>query len=194
MASRGGPRAEGTDGSDFQHRERVASHYQMSVALKSEIRKLNVAHFVIWLLMAAQVVVSQLNLVPQRLVSAPYQWQYLYLLSLLPTAASWASLPRNNAGYLLAAMMGAGLASVAPLLYGSMEMLAPLQQLLRHGTTSRYILGVSAVSVQYLVVVLSVQLHGWNIYYSKKLLDQWLTATSGSSRASAPPPSDKKNK
>lgn len=29
MASRGGPRAAGTDGSDFQHRERVASHYQM---------------------------------------------------------------------------------------------------------------------------------------------------------------------
>ena len=29
MASRAGPRAMGTDGSDFQHRERVASHYQM---------------------------------------------------------------------------------------------------------------------------------------------------------------------
>uniref|UniRef100_A0A8C6G104 Protein jagunal homolog 1 n=1 Tax=Moschus moschiferus TaxID=68415 RepID=A0A8C6G104_MOSMO len=29
MASRAGPRAAGTDGSDFQHRERVATHYQM---------------------------------------------------------------------------------------------------------------------------------------------------------------------
>lgn len=29
MASRAGPRASGTDGSDFQHRERVATHYQM---------------------------------------------------------------------------------------------------------------------------------------------------------------------
>lgn len=29
MASRAGPRAAGTDGSDFQHRERVAMHYQM---------------------------------------------------------------------------------------------------------------------------------------------------------------------
>lgn len=29
MASREGPRAAGTDGSDFQHRERVALHYQM---------------------------------------------------------------------------------------------------------------------------------------------------------------------
>uniref|UniRef100_A0A3B5QQB3 Jagunal homolog 1b n=1 Tax=Xiphophorus maculatus TaxID=8083 RepID=A0A3B5QQB3_XIPMA len=55
MASRAGPRASGTDGSDFQHRERVASHYQMSVALKSEIRKLNIVHVLIWVLMAAQV-------------------------------------------------------------------------------------------------------------------------------------------
>lgn len=29
MASRAGPRAAGTDGSDFKHREKVASHYQM---------------------------------------------------------------------------------------------------------------------------------------------------------------------
>lgn len=29
MASRAGPRATGTDGSDFRHRERVAEHYQM---------------------------------------------------------------------------------------------------------------------------------------------------------------------
>lgn len=35
MASRAGPRALGTDGSDFQHRERVASHYQMRLVLKS---------------------------------------------------------------------------------------------------------------------------------------------------------------
>lgn len=55
MASRAGPRAVGTDGSDFQHRERVASHYQMSVSLKSEIRKLNIVHLLIWVLMAAQV-------------------------------------------------------------------------------------------------------------------------------------------
>uniref|UniRef100_A0A8C9D0Z8 Protein jagunal homolog 1 n=1 Tax=Panthera leo TaxID=9689 RepID=A0A8C9D0Z8_PANLE len=32
MASRAGPRAAGTDGSDFQHRERVAMHYQMRLS------------------------------------------------------------------------------------------------------------------------------------------------------------------
>uniref|UniRef100_A0A8C1PVW8 Jagunal homolog 1b n=1 Tax=Cyprinus carpio TaxID=7962 RepID=A0A8C1PVW8_CYPCA len=76
MASRSGPRATGTDGSDFQHRERVASHYQMSVALKSEIKKLNIAHAVVWLLVAAQVVVSQLNLVSHKVVHHTYRLQF----------------------------------------------------------------------------------------------------------------------
>lgn len=36
MASRAGPRAAGTDGSDFQHRERVAMHYQMRYEVRRE--------------------------------------------------------------------------------------------------------------------------------------------------------------
>ena len=44
MASRAGPRATGSDGSDFQHRERVAAHYQASVKAKSSIRKSLIPH------------------------------------------------------------------------------------------------------------------------------------------------------
>ena len=44
MAARAGPRAEGTDGSDFQHREKVASHYQQSATTKVKIRKSLVPH------------------------------------------------------------------------------------------------------------------------------------------------------
>lgn len=40
MASRAGPRAAGTDGSDFQHRERVAVHYQMRYEVSQEHRGL----------------------------------------------------------------------------------------------------------------------------------------------------------
>ncbi|XP_069020345.1 protein jagunal homolog 1-B [Embiotoca jacksoni] len=177
MASRAGPRAAGTDGSDFQHRERVASHYQMSVALKSEIRKLNIAHVLIWVLMAAQVIVSQLSLVSHKVVASPYQWEYPYLLSIIPTVFSFLALPRNNISYLVISMISAGLFCVAPLIYGSMEMFPVAQQLYRHGKAYRFIFGFSAVSVMYLVIVVAVQVHGWQIYYSKKLLDQWFTST-----------------
>ena len=39
MAARIGPRAQGTDGSDFSHRERVAEHYQMSAELKPKMKR-----------------------------------------------------------------------------------------------------------------------------------------------------------
>ena len=39
MAARIGPRAQGTDGSDFTHRERVATHYQQSAEMKAKLRR-----------------------------------------------------------------------------------------------------------------------------------------------------------
>lgn len=40
MASTIGPRAKGSDGSDYHHRERVASHYQISAELKSKLKRI----------------------------------------------------------------------------------------------------------------------------------------------------------
>ncbi|XP_006639245.1 protein jagunal homolog 1-A [Lepisosteus oculatus] len=177
MASRAGPRAAGTDGSDFKHRERVASHYQASVSLKSEIRKLNLVHVLIWALVAAQVIVNYLSLVSHDVVATPYQWEYLYLLSIFPSIFSFMSMPRNNISYLVISMISAGLFCIAPLIYGAMEMFPVAQQLYRHGKIYRFIFGFSAVSVMYLVMVIAVQVHAWQIYYSKKLLDAWFVST-----------------
>ncbi|KAE8612397.1 hypothetical protein XENTR_v10012840 [Xenopus tropicalis] len=177
MASRAGPRATGTDGSDFQHRERVASHYQMSASLKNEIKKLIYAHLVIWLLIAAQMCVSHLKLVSKDLVAMPYQWEYPYLLSLVPSLFGLVSFPRNNISYLVISMISTGLFSIAPLIYGTLEMFPMAQQLYRHGKAYRFIFGFSAISVMYLLMVVAVQVHGWQIYYSKKLLDAWFTNT-----------------
>uniref|UniRef100_A0AAQ5YH14 Uncharacterized protein n=1 Tax=Amphiprion ocellaris TaxID=80972 RepID=A0AAQ5YH14_AMPOC len=117
MTSRVGPRAVGAKDTDFKPRERVVPHYQMSASLKSEVRKLNLVHLLIWLLVAAQVTVSHFNLVSHDTVSMPYQWEYPYLLSLLPLLCSSLSLPKNNISYLVISMISAGLFSVAPLIY-----------------------------------------------------------------------------
>uniref|UniRef100_A0A8C5QWU3 Protein jagunal homolog 1 n=1 Tax=Leptobrachium leishanense TaxID=445787 RepID=A0A8C5QWU3_9ANUR len=177
MASRAGPRASGTDGSDYRHREKVAGHYQMSVSLKSEIKKLIYANLLIWCLIAGQIVVSHLKLVSHDLVAMPYQWEFPYLFSLAPALFGLFSFPRNNISYLVISMISTGLFSIAPLIYGSMEMFPMAQQLYRHGKAYRFIFGFSAVSVLYLVMVVAVQLHAWQLYYSKKLLDAWFSST-----------------
>lgn len=184
MTSRGGARpGGGTNGSDFKHKEKPSLYkekvpdYQMSASLKSEIWKLNLVHVVLWFLVAAQVTVSNLNLVPHDIVSVPFQWEYPYLLSLLPLLTSCLSLPSSNISYLVISMISSGLFSMAPLMYGCMEMFPVAQQLYRHGKAYRFIFGFSAVTVMYLVMVVAVQVHAWQLYYSKKLLDAWFDAT-----------------
>uniref|UniRef100_A0A8C7J7B8 Jagunal homolog 1a n=1 Tax=Oncorhynchus kisutch TaxID=8019 RepID=A0A8C7J7B8_ONCKI len=146
-------------------------------SLKSEIRKLNFVHLLLWLLVAAQVIVSKLDLVPSDTVAEPYRWEYPYLISLFPLVTGSLSLPKNNISYLVISMISSGLFSIAPLFYGSMEMLGEAQQLYRHGKAYRFIFGWAAVTVMYLVMVAAVQVHAWQIYYSKKLLDAWFDST-----------------
>uniref|UniRef100_A0A9J8BCP0 Jagunal homolog 1b n=1 Tax=Cyprinus carpio carpio TaxID=630221 RepID=A0A9J8BCP0_CYPCA len=137
----------------------------------STIQKLNITHAVVWLLVAAQVMVSQLNLISHKVVASPYQWEYPYLLRIIPTVFN------APVSYLLISMISAGLFCVPPILYGGMEMFPVAQQLYRHGKAYRFIFGFSAVSIMYLVLIISLQVHGWQIYYSKKLLDAWVTST-----------------
>ncbi|KAF7215517.1 protein jagunal homolog 1-A [Nothobranchius furzeri] len=177
MTSRAGLRSTGTNGSDFKPRERVVPHYQMSASLKSEVRKLNLVHLLIWLLVASQVIVSHFNLVSHDTVSVPYQWEYPYLLSLLPLLCSSLSLPKNNISYLVLSMISAGLFSIAPLIYGGMEMFPVAQQLYRHGKAYRFIFGFSAVTIMYLIMVVAIQVHAWQLYYMKSLLDSWFNTT-----------------
>ncbi|CAF90015.1 unnamed protein product, partial [Tetraodon nigroviridis] len=175
MASRVGPRSAGPNGS-VKHRERAAPNYQMRQihfisSLKSEVRKLNLVHLLIWLLVAAQVTVSHLHLVSHDTVSMPYQWEYPYLLSIIPLLCSSLSLPKNNISYLVLSMISGGLFSVAPLIYGGMEMFPVAHRLYRHGKAYRFIFGFSAVTVMYIIMVIAVQVHAWQLYYMKKLLD-----------------------
>lgn len=107
----------------------------------------------------------------------PYQWEYPYLLSLLPLLCSSLSLPKNNISYLVISMISAGLFSIAPLIYGGMEMFPLAQQLYRQGKAYRFIFGFSAVTVMYLIMVVAVQVHAWQLYYMKKLLDSWFNTT-----------------
>uniref|UniRef100_A0A8C1RFL2 Uncharacterized protein n=1 Tax=Cyprinus carpio TaxID=7962 RepID=A0A8C1RFL2_CYPCA len=98
----------------FKNRHLLVIKY-LHVALKSEIKNLNITHAVVWLLVAAQVMVSQLNLVSHKVVASPYQWEYPYLLSIIPTVFSFVALPKNNISYLVISVISAGLFCVAPI-------------------------------------------------------------------------------
>uniref|UniRef100_A0A671WRW8 Uncharacterized protein n=1 Tax=Sparus aurata TaxID=8175 RepID=A0A671WRW8_SPAAU len=159
MASGAGPRATGTDGSDFQHWERVASHDQMrSVLFKlTQTFKLFI-FYLLWLLsFHSQVTVSQLSLVSHKVVHHPDS------LLLLVAAPKQHQLP----GFL------------HNLLRASLHRPADLRL---HGDVPGGAAALSArqslpLHLQLLCCFSHVQLHAWQIYYSKKLLDQRFTST-----------------
>ncbi|KAI6203446.1 Protein jagunal-like protein [Aphelenchoides besseyi] len=55
MASKGGPRAVGTDGTDFGHRQRVANSIKMSVQMKFYLKGLFSLHILVLMSMWAKV-------------------------------------------------------------------------------------------------------------------------------------------
>lgn len=111
------------------------------MTLKYEIKKLIYVHLVIWLLLVAKISVGHLRLLSHDQVAMPYQWEYPYLLSIVPSVLGLLSFPRNNISYLVLSMISMGLFSIAPLIYGSMEMFPAAQQLYRHGKAYRFLFG-----------------------------------------------------
>nr|AAK14916.1 GL009 [Homo sapiens] len=177
MASRAGPRARHRR-SDFQHRERVAMHYQMSVTLKYEIKKLIYVHLVIWLLLVAKMSVGHLRLLSHDQVAMPYQWEYPYLLSILPSLLGLLSFPRNNISYLVLSMISMGLffhRSTHLWQHGDVPCCTAVLTAMARPTVSSLVF--LPFPSMYLVLVLAVQVHAWQLYYSKKLLDSWFTST-----------------
>ncbi|XP_035884955.1 LOW QUALITY PROTEIN: protein jagunal homolog 1-like [Phyllostomus discolor] len=165
------------DGHNFQHRKCVAMHYQMSVTLKDEIKKLIYMHLVIWLLLVAKMSVGHLRLLSHDQVGHALSVGVPCLLSIVPSLLGLLSFPRNNISYLVLSMISMGPFSIAPLIYGSMEMFPAVQQLYCHGKAYHFLFGFSAVSLMYLALELAVEVHAYQLCYSKKLLDPWFIST-----------------
>jgi len=90
MASRGGPMITGTDGADFEHRQRVAAHYQISALNKSRLKYCIFFHFLLFFAMLAKLsadILDRLDIfileIEELQVPAPLWWEYFWCISIL---------------------------------------------------------------------------------------------------------------
>eukprot|EP00731_Ephydatia_muelleri_P014982 Em0008g702a len=90
MAARIGPRAQGTDGSDFSHRERVAERYQRSAELKPKMKGI----------LCAQAACAISCLVLGIMVRFDYLFLAASLGYLIGITLCYSSLGRNTAPYI----------------------------------------------------------------------------------------------
>ena len=90
MAGKEGPRARGTDGSDFEHREQVASHYHHSVTLKSRLKNL----------LYAQAALAVVCLAVGILVHYDYPFLLCFSGYLVGIPLAYFSLKKNNVNFI----------------------------------------------------------------------------------------------
>lgn len=150
MAGREGPRAEGTDGSDYAHREKVADHYQKSVVLKSRLK----------FLLYAQSVLAVLCLAVGLIV----KYDYCFLLCstgyLVGIPLAYFSLKKNNVNFINTYGTACSMLGVFPMMF-------VLYLCVWTGTITRlrYLRLISAI----LVVVVN----GLGMHVAKSLMTSW---------------------
>ncbi|XP_031572843.1 protein jagunal homolog 1-like isoform X2 [Actinia tenebrosa] len=129
MSSRGGPRAAGTDGSDFTHRERVASHYRESVRHKLKVK------VCLWIhLFFVTCVVSWYGLAVLRLVkAAPQPWMLVWCISAFAALAGLTAIPKNKGTMMYVFAFGNLVTGIGPLMYGASFILTEVLNNYSHG-------------------------------------------------------------
>ncbi|XP_063614501.1 protein jagunal-like isoform X2 [Penaeus indicus] len=103
MASRDGPMVTGTDGTDFVHRETVASHYHISVLNKGRLRKCVFSHLLLALLMVVKMVpdfLDRLDIfvleIEELEVPQPLKWEYVWLVGSLASFLGLIAIRKNR--------------------------------------------------------------------------------------------------
>lgn len=124
MASRGGVMITGTNGADFEHREKIAAQYQISALNKSRLKYCVFFHHMLFLVMLAKLsadILDKLDIfileIEELQIPQPLWWEYIWCLSLLLSFLGLSAIKRNNIRHLRQYMYGVTALGFGPLLY-----------------------------------------------------------------------------
>ena len=154
MAGRDGPRAAGTDGSDFTHREKVASHYQTSVVLKSRLKYL----------LCAQSLLAVLCLAVGYLVKYDYCFLLCFSGYLVGVPLAYLSLRKNNVSFINTYGTACSMLGVFPMMF-------ILYLSVWTGTLDRYRM------LRLVSAILVVMVNALGMYVAKELMNTWTSKT-----------------
>ncbi|XP_068755377.1 protein jagunal homolog 1-A-like [Montipora capricornis] len=168
MASRDGPRAAGTDGSDFAHRQRIASHYKDSVQWKAKLKACLSFHVFLILCVGAWIAAAFSGLVKTK----PQPWELAWLLSLVPAVVGLASITKNNVKQIYVCAGGILLVGVGPLVFGACLMIQEIVFSAKREKASPTEAWQSA-PMKMAAVAFLIQFHGISLYYMNKLTSAW---------------------
>ncbi|XP_072933614.1 protein jagunal isoform X2 [Epargyreus clarus] len=185
MASRGGIMVTGTNGADFEHREKIAIQYQLSALNKSRLKYCVFFHHVLFLVMLAKLsadILDKLDIfileIEELQIPPPLWWEYIWCLSLLLSFLGLSAIKRNNIKYLRRYMYGVCALGLGPLLYCALHYCGDVWRYLSRDDEDEepdihlwqgYPYGL----LWYAFILLASQVHFFQLYFSYNLLKAW---------------------
>jgi len=168
MASRSGPRAPGTDGSDFTHREKIVSHYQVSADLKTSVRKCLLPHMLLTCLLAGKQLAASMG----STYFAPLMpWEMVWVVSGLSAYIGFGALAKNDISRLSVYLFGNLLFGIAPLVFGCVGVVKQMQADFQDMTNMPETWKASPMRLSLIAVCFSWQVTG--IVQSIRLIKVW---------------------
>lgn len=177
----------GTNGADFEHREKVAIQYHISALNKSRLKYCVFFHHILFLGMMAKLsadVLDKLDIfileVEELQIPPPLWWEYIWCLSLLLSFLGLSAIKRNNIRHLRQYVYGIVALGFCPLLYCVLYYCGDVWRYLSHDDED----DSSEVDIElwqgypygllwYAFVLLASQVHFFQLYFSFNLLKAW---------------------
>lgn len=176
--------ALGTDGSDFNHRQKVASHYQISATNKSRLKYCIFFHYLLFFVMLAKLsadILDHLDIfileIEELQVPQPLWWEYIWCSSLMLSFLALSAIKRNRVKTLQQYMTGIIVLGYGSLLYAVIYYSKDVWMYLTVGKSEEVHIwqGLPYGLLWYAFILLASQVHTFSLYFSWNLLVAWKT-------------------
>ncbi|XP_035732625.1 protein jagunal-like [Vespa mandarinia] len=176
--------ALGTDGSDFNHRQKVAGQYQVSVTNKSRLKYCIFFHYLLFFVMLAKLsadILDRLDIfileIEELLIPQPLWWEYIWCTSLLLSFLALSAIKKNKIKTLQRYMIGLIVLGYGPILYAMIYYFKDVWRYLTVGKTEDIQLwqGLPYGMLWYAFILLASQVHSFSLYFSWNLIVAWKT-------------------
>jgi len=182
MASRAGPVAAGTDGTDFMHRETVASHYQVSALNKSRLRKCIFSHLLLALVMLLKLLPDLLDKldifileIEELEVPTPLKWEYVWVLGSLASFLGLTAIKKNRIMMMQVYFGLVNAFATVPVLLAAMIHFAEFFAYCTKDATDGLTMwqGYPLSVLWYCFILAATQVHVFTLIFSYKLIVAW---------------------
>ncbi|KAI4497855.1 hypothetical protein M0802_006971 [Mischocyttarus mexicanus] len=182
--------ALGTDGSDYNHRQKVAGQYQVSATNKSRLKYCIFFHYLLFFVMLAKLSADILDrldifileieelLIPQTFfLCQPLWWEYIWCTSLLLSFLALSAIKKNKVKTLQRYMIGLVILGYGSILYAMVYYFKDVWRYLTVGKTEDIQLwqGLPYGMLWYAFILLASQVHSFSLYFSWNLIIAWKT-------------------